>query len=112
MDTASIVERPDGTDRDALRARLRGLWTAVAPSWAEHAEYVDARAAGVTAAMLDRTLPRPGERVLELACGPGGAGLAAAERVGPEGEVVLSDVAVDMTPIAAARAHARGLGAV
>ena len=34
--------------------------------------------------------------MLELACGPGGAGLAAAERVGPDGEVVLSDVAEAM----------------
>jgi SAM-dependent methyltransferase len=114
METGSIVERPDGAlkddrERTALRARLHGLWTAVAPSWAEHADYVDARAAGVTAAMLDRALPRPGERVLELACGPGGAGLAAAERVGPDGEVVLSDAVSEMTAIAAARAAALGL---
>ena len=36
-------------------------------------------------------------------------GLAAAERVGPEGEVVLSDVVAEMTSIAAARADALGL---
>jgi SAM-dependent methyltransferase len=47
--------------------------------------------------------------VLELACGPGGLGLAAAERVGPEGAVVLSDVASEMTAIAARRAAERGL---
>ncbi len=117
MEAGSIVERPDGAlqndrDRAALRARLHGMWSAVAPSWGEHAEYVDARAAGVTAAMLDRSRPQPGERVLELACGPGGAGMAAAERVGPAGEVVLSDVASAMTAIAAARAAALGLANV
>ena len=53
---------------------------------------------------------QPGDRVLELACGPGGLGLAAAERVGPGGEVVLSDVAAEMTAIAAARAGALGAG--
>ena len=58
--------------------------------------------------MLELTLPRPGERVLELACGPGGLGLAAASRVAPGGEVVLSDVAAEMTAIAAARARALG----
>src|SRR6476620_10715500 len=117
MEAGSIVERPDGAlqnerDRAALRAQLHGMWSAVAPSWGEHAEYVDARAAGVTAAMLDRSRPQPGERVLELACGPGGAGIAAAERVGPAGEVVLSDVASAMTAIAAARAAALGLANV
>jgi SAM-dependent methyltransferase len=51
----------------------------------------------------------PGARVLELACGAGGTGLAAAERVGVGGHVVLSDVAAEMTAIAAARATSRGL---
>jgi SAM-dependent methyltransferase len=50
--------------------------------------------------------------VLELACGPGGAGLAAAARVAPGGEVVLSDVSSGMTAIAAARAAALGLSNV
>jgi SAM-dependent methyltransferase len=47
--------------------------------------------------------------VLELACGPCGLGLAAAERVAPGGEVVLSDVVPEMTAIASARAEALGL---
>ena len=46
--------------------------------------------------------------MLELACGPGGVGIAAAELVAPGGEVVLSDVAAEMTAIAAARAAAAG----
>jgi SAM-dependent methyltransferase len=50
--------------------------------------------------------------VLELACGTGGAGLAAAERVGPSGEVVLSDVVPEMVAIAAERANARGVNNV
>jgi SAM-dependent methyltransferase len=52
---------------------------------------------------------RPGEAVLELGCGPGGVGLAAAELVGADGHVVLSDVAPEMTAIAAERAERRGL---
>ena len=58
--------------------------------------------------MLVLTAPAPGERVLELACGPAGLGLAAAARVAP-GEVVLSDVVAGMTAIAAARAEALGV---
>ena len=97
MEARSIVERPDGRRSGGgsrtCRAQLHGMWAAVAAAWGEHAEYVDARGAAVTEEMLDRARPQPGERVLELACGPGGVGLAAAKRVAPGGEVVLSDVA-------------------
>jgi SAM-dependent methyltransferase len=47
--------------------------------------------------------------VLELACGPGGVGIAAAAIVGPDGSVVLSDIAPEMTAIAAERAKNAGL---
>ena len=88
---------------------LHGLWAAVAGSWAEHADYADRRVADVTTELLSLADLRLGDRVLELACGPGGAGLAAAECVGPTGEVVLSDVAAAMTAVAARRAADRGL---
>jgi enediyne biosynthesis protein CalE5 len=97
------------TTADELRTRLHRMWAGVAPSWHQHADYVDARGAVVTERMLELAAPQPGERVLELACGPGGLGLAAAERVGPRGQVVLSDVVAEMTAIAAARAEAIGI---
>jgi SAM-dependent methyltransferase len=106
MESTSMVGQ---ADEGELRARVQGMWAAVAPGWAEHAEYVDARAAAATDRLLELSAPRPGERVLELACGPGGVGLAAAPLVAPGGEVVLSDVAAEMTAIAAARADALGL---
>ena len=109
MEARSIVERPDERTGEALRAHLHGMWAGVAGSWAEHAAYVDARGAEATEQMLELTMPQPGEHVLELACGPGSVGLAAAERVAPTGRVVLSDVVAEMTAIAAARAEARGL---
>jgi ubiquinone/menaquinone biosynthesis C-methylase UbiE len=97
------------TTTDELRAQLHAMWAQVAPSWEQHADYVDARGALVTEEMLALAAPQPGERVLELACGPGGLGIAAAERVAPDGEVVLSDVAAEMTAIAARRVDASGL---
>jgi enediyne biosynthesis protein CalE5 len=114
---SGLIQRPDRQDghgdrRDALRAQLHGMWASVAPAWGEHADYADTRGAAITAAMLELAAPRPGERVLELACGAGGVGIAAARLVGPTGEVVLSDVADEMTAIAAARAAALGLGNV
>ena len=83
-----MVEQSD--ERDAVRARLAGMWSAVAGGWAQHADYADARGAQSAQRMLELASVGAGDRVLELACGPGGLGLAAAERVGPGGEVVLT----------------------
>jgi ubiquinone/menaquinone biosynthesis C-methylase UbiE len=96
--------------QDDIRTTVHAMWASVADRWGEHADYIDTRGAQLTARLLALTAPQPGERVLELACGTGGVGIAAAELVGPTGEVVLSDVAQEMTAIAAARA--RGLANV
>ena len=88
---------------------LANMWARVAPHWRSYADYADARAAEVTAVLLDRTGPRAGERVLELACGAGGTGLAAAIRVGSAGHVLLSDLVPEMTAIAHDRAAELGL---
>src|SRR4051794_10167900 len=88
---------------------LRDQWAGVAPGWEAHVEFVERRGAGVTERLLERARPRPGERGLELACGPGGTGLAVVPLVSPVGEVVLSDVAAEMTAIARRRADALGL---
>ena len=93
----------------ALRAQLHGMWSSVAGAWGAHAEFVDDRGAKLTERLLELAWPRVGSRVLELASGAGGPGLAAARLVGPTGEVVLSDVAAEMTAIAAERAEVRGL---
>jgi ubiquinone/menaquinone biosynthesis C-methylase UbiE len=91
-----------------MTATATQMWSTVADGWERHADFVEARGAHVTAAMLERTMPRPGERVLELACGAGDVGLAAAPLVAP-GEVGVSDVAAEMVEIAGRRAAARGL---
>jgi SAM-dependent methyltransferase len=97
------------TDMNAdLRGHLHKMWATVAGAWRDHADFVDTRATTVTATLLEFAAPKPGERVLELACGAGGTGLAAAALVAP-GEVVLSDVVPEMTAIAEARARALGL---
>jgi ubiquinone/menaquinone biosynthesis C-methylase UbiE len=88
---------------------LHAMWSAAAPSWGQYADFVDERGAAVGAAMLAAADVRPGDQVLELGCGPGGVGFSAAEIVGAEGQVLLSDVAPEMTAVAAERAARRGL---
>lgn len=118
MESSSIARQADGgsgnenAGGEDIRPQLHGMWASVAGSWGELADYVDERGEAMTQTLLELSLPRAGERALELACGPGGLGLAAAERVAPGGEVVLSDVVPEMTAIAAARATARGLANV
>jgi SAM-dependent methyltransferase len=92
-----------------MATRLHDLWAGVVPAWGEHAAYADARGAELADRLLGLTRPAPGERVLELACGAGGLGMAAAARVVPDGQVVISDVVAEMTAIAAARAGRLGL---
>lgn len=106
------MSRQIEVDHDERRAHIHQMWASVAPSWAEYADYTDMRHAQETALMLELTRPQPGERVLELACGAGGLGLAAAELVGAGGTVVVSDVAAEMTDIALVRATAAGLANV
>ena len=43
------------------RPRLRTMWAAVAPAWAEHADYAEARGADLGERMLTATSPQPGE---------------------------------------------------
>jgi ubiquinone/menaquinone biosynthesis C-methylase UbiE len=100
---------PDERAADQIRLQLHQMWAEVAGGWAEHADRVDQRSAQLTHGMIERAGLAPGDRVLELACGPGGAGLEAAVRVAPDGDVVMSDVAAEMTAIASTRAKALGL---
>ena len=93
------------------RQQLHAMWSSVAGHWDRHADTVDARARAFTEQMLASADPRPGARILELACGPGGAGLAAATRF-PSCAVVLSDVSPAMVAIAARRADELGLSNV
>ena len=109
MESGQKTSNAPTGDVDGLRAGLHTMWGAVAPGWEQNADFVDGRGGALTAVMLDAVSLKSGERVLELACGPGGLGMEAAELVAPDGEVVLSDIAPQMTAIAAERAQARGL---
>src|SRR4051794_41850745 len=77
-----MTETFDGVD---TKQRIRDMWASVAPGWEAYADANDDRGAALTDRILDGTGVQAGHRVLELASGPGGTGLAAAERVGAGG---------------------------
>ncbi|MFL6099354.1 MAG: class I SAM-dependent methyltransferase [Actinomycetales bacterium] len=100
----------EGTGRQDTSALTPAqMWDAVGPAWERGAAFVEHRAGRLTSWMLAAAEVASGDEVLDVGCGPGGAGLAAAERVGPTGRVVLSDVSPEMARIAAGQAAARGL---
>jgi SAM-dependent methyltransferase len=86
---------------------MDAMWDSVAEAWERNADFVDHHIAAATGRMLDLAGVRDGSAVLELACGPGGAGLAAADRAGPSGRVVLAAVAPQMVAAAGRRAAGR-----
>ena len=81
MEAARIIEA-NGRSTE-LRTQLQQMWGSVADGWAAHSAFVSERGAGVTQTLLELAAPRPGERVLELACGAGDVGIAAAALVEP-----------------------------
>jgi SAM-dependent methyltransferase len=78
-------------------------WSAVAEAWDANVDYVDGHSVEATAALLDRVAVQPGDRVLELAAGPGSLGATWSQLVGPTGTVVVSDVAPGMVEVARRR---------
>jgi ubiquinone/menaquinone biosynthesis C-methylase UbiE len=83
----------------------RDQWSAVAGAWERHAKRFDAHSGEVaTNWMLQAAALQPGERVLELACGPAGVGIQAARAVGPDGQVLCTDFAEPMVDAARRRA--------
>src|SRR5437763_1496364 len=93
-----VASQAVGPQRDPfeVRAQMHAMWQGVAPAWGEHSDFVDRRAERLSNHLLDAVALQPGNRVLELACGAGGLGLAAAERLAGSGDVTLSDVAPGM----------------
>lgn len=67
--------------------------------------FVPAIGAPLAADLVAAAAPRPGERVLDVACGTGIVARLAAERVGDTGRVAGSDVNAGMLEVAASAAH-------
>ena len=93
---------PDGrSEPDELRAQLHGMWGAVAGGWAEHAEFVDARGAAVTAATARADAAAAGRARARARLRPGRSrprGRRARRR--RTARSCISDVAPEMTAIA------------
>jgi SAM-dependent methyltransferase len=93
---------------DEQRAASREMWEVAAAAWGRHADRVRDWGMPVSVAMVDALALQPGQRVLELAAGPGDTGFLAAELIRPGGTLISSDGAKAMLDVARARAAETG----
>ena len=88
---------------DDYREASKQGWSAVAGDWAELSEQIDRQLRPAADWMMETLALQPGERVLELAGGPGTMSLLAARAVGPTGRVTHSDFSESMVEVARKR---------
>lgn len=79
------------------------MWGGVADAWDRNEAFIREHLVPATQRMFELAAIQPGDTVLELACGPGEIGIAAAELVGDDGRVLLSDGAHEMVAVAERR---------
>jgi SAM-dependent methyltransferase len=91
-------------DPDALRSEILTRWEGAASGWGRHAERMREFGMPVSAWMVEQARLQPGQRVLELAAGPGDTGFLAAELIRPGGTLLSTDAAEPMLEVARARA--------
>ncbi len=96
-------------DPDQQRSDIREMWERAATGWGDHADRIRDWGMPVSAAMVELLDLAPGERVLELAAGPGDTGFMAAELIRPGGTLVSSDGAEAMLEVARRRAEQLGI---
>jgi SAM-dependent methyltransferase len=96
-------------DPDEQRAASRESWEAAAGAWGRNADRVRGWGLPVSVAMVESLDLQPGQRVLELAAGPGDTGFIAAELIRPGGTLISSDGAEAMLEVARQRATEMGL---
>jgi SAM-dependent methyltransferase len=96
-------------DPDTARAVMRARWEEAAAGWGRRAAGVREWAMPVSAWLLEQLTLQPGQRVLELASGPGDTGFLAAELIQPGGVLISSDGAEAMVDVARARARELGI---
>jgi SAM-dependent methyltransferase len=85
-------------------------WRSVAAGWERQRSLFWDAAHPVSERLVELLDPQPGDKVLELAAGPGDTGLLAATSLAPSGHLVSTDFAQEMVDAARRRAAELGLG--
>lgn len=104
--TITVADKP--FDAAKYKATTREQWQAAARAWNDWGPLLRAWLGAATETMLDMGKVGPGQRVLDVAAGAGDQTLQAAERVGPAGYVLATDISANILDYAAQNALKAG----
>lgn len=97
-------------DDATANAAMRRYWNEVAgPRWIQRAEIQEARNIEVADLVMQIARAQPGERVLDIGCGPGATALPLAAAVGASGHVTGVDISEPMLGLLRQRVAERGI---
>lgn len=91
------------------KTTTRQQWEDYAAGWSSWSPLLEAWLGPATERMLDLARISAGDRVLDVAAGAGGQGIAAARRVGPDGAVLATDISPTILDYAASAAKEAGV---
>jgi ubiquinone/menaquinone biosynthesis C-methylase UbiE len=97
---------------DEFRRKSKAVWEAMAAGWETKRSYLWGVSRHIGEWLIANLDVHPGQTILELACGPGDTGFAAAPLLGPTGRLILTDFAPAMVEAARRRGAELGLANV
>lgn len=103
-----MSEHPS-VDPEQLKAGMRDAWNHAAPGWNEQTPQIHRWLANATQTMFDLAQVGQGHRVLDVAAGAGDQTIYAAQRVGPAGHVLATDISPKIIGLARENARKAGL---
>ena len=102
------MNEESGTENDLATAAMRAQWNRTAKGWSDSGAVIRPWLHKSTQAMLGMAGIKTGCRVLDVAAGAGDQTLDIAERVGPGGYVLATDLSPEILEYAAQQAAAAG----
>ena len=104
-----MAEQQPSFDAAKYKNAQREQWNKDGAAWRRWNPTLDRWYGEVTRQMLDLARIQPGQRILDIAAGAGEPAVSAAERVGPSGYVLATDISEGIVELALQVARERGL---
>ena len=104
-----MAEQQPSCDAAKYKHAQREQWNKDGAAWRRWNPTLDRGYGEATRQMLDLARIQPGQRILDIAAGAGEPAVSAAERVGPSGYVLATDISEGIVELALQVARERGL---